>query len=153
MGIQKKSNQENMSWINQKWLQAAIEEAKQGLNEGGLPIGSVLIDPEAGLGQGRVVGKGHNRRVQNGDPTAHGEMECIRNAGRRTDWHKLILVSTLSPCPMCTGTAMLYKIPRIVVGENVNYKSPAEMVGGSKSTSTYLEQNKECIEMMANFTK
>ena len=84
-----------MSWINQKWLQAAIEEAKQGLNEGGLPIGSVLIDPEAGVGQGRIVGKGHNRRVQNGDPTAHAEMECIRNAGRRTDWHKLILVSTL----------------------------------------------------------
>ena len=78
--------------INPKWLKAAIDEAKKGLAEGGLPIGSVLVDPE---GQGRIISVGHNLRVQNDDPTAHAEMVCIRKAGRRKDWHKLVLVSTL----------------------------------------------------------
>ena len=78
--------------INPKWLKAAIDEAKKGLAEGGLPIGSVLVDPE---GPGRIISVGHNLRVQNDDPTAHAEMVCIRKAGRRKDWHKLVLVSTL----------------------------------------------------------
>jgi creatinine deaminase len=84
------------SWVNPLWLEAAINEAQQGLEEGGIPIGSVLIDPDDdGAGHGRIVAAGHNMRVQNGDPTAHAEVSCIRNAGRRKDWHKLILVSTL----------------------------------------------------------
>ena len=88
-------------------LQEALAEAKKGLAEGGLPIGSVLVDRD-----GRIVSRGHNLRVQTGDPTAHAEMVAIRNAGRRNDWHLLTLVSTLSPCIMCTGTALLYKVKR-----------------------------------------
>ena len=100
----------------QPWLDAALEEATIGLQEGGLPIGSVLVDE-----QGTIVARGHNLRVQTGDPTAHAEVACIRNAGRRRDWHTLTLVSTLSPCIMCTGTSLLYKIPRIIIGENQNF--------------------------------
>ncbi len=97
-------------------LQEALEEARKGLREGGLPIGSVLADAE-----GRIVARGHNLRVQSGDPTAHAETVCIRNAGRRRDWPHLTVVSTLSPCIMCTGTALLYRIPRVVIGENRNF--------------------------------
>src|SRR5215475_15212473 len=100
----------------------ALEEAKLGLREGGLPIGSVLAEPN-----GRVIARGHNLRVQTGDPTAHAEVVCIRNAGRRRNWSQLILVSTLSPCVMCTGTALLYKIPRVVVGENVNFQGAEDL--------------------------
>ncbi len=95
------------------WLDAAIEQAEQSWSEGGIPIGSVLVDPG-----GRIVAAGHNERVQSGDPTAHAEVVCIRNAGRRRDWDTLTLVSTLSPCPMCSGTAILFRIPRVVIGEN-----------------------------------
>jgi hypothetical protein len=87
---------------DQELLKAALEEARKGLREGGLPIGSVLAD-----GHGRIVARGHNLRVQTGDPTAHAETVCLRNAGRRRDWADLTLVSTLSPCIMCTGTALL----------------------------------------------
>src|SRR5215472_4799332 len=102
-------------------LREAMAEAKLGLSEGGIPIGSVLADSS-----GKIISRGHNLRVQKGDPTAHAEVVCIRNAGRRTDWHKLVLVSTLSPCIMCTGTALLYKIPRVIVGENQNFKGAEE---------------------------
>jgi cytosine deaminase len=97
-------------------LQDALQEAKTGLRDGGLPIGSVLADRA-----GRIVARGHNLRVQTGDPTAHAETVCIRNAGRRRDWHELTLVSTLSPCLMCTGTALLYRIPLVIIGENRNF--------------------------------
>src|SRR3954462_15694792 len=97
-------------------LRAALAEARLGLAEGGLPIGSVLADA-----QGSVVARGHNLRVQTGDPTAHAEVVCIRNAGRRRDWPQLILVSTLSPCIMCTGTTLLYRIPKVIIGENENF--------------------------------
>ncbi len=94
-------------------LDAAIEQAEKGWSEGGIPIGSALLD--AG---GNVVAAGHNMRVQAGDPTAHAEVSCVRNAGRRRDWRTLTLVSTLSPCPMCSGTAILFKVPRVVIGEH-----------------------------------
>lgn len=94
-------------------LDAAIEQAEKGWREGGIPIGSVLLGAN-----GEVVARGHNQRVQSGDPTAHAEVDCIRKAGRRRDWGELTLVSTLSPCPMCSGTAVLFKIPRVVIGEN-----------------------------------
>src|ERR1700758_2550334 len=103
-------------------LHEALEEARAGLREGGLPIGSVLADRS-----GHIVACGHNLRVQTGDPTAHAETVCIRNAGRRRDWHELTLVSTLSPCIMCTGTALLYRIPRIVIGENRNFLGAEEL--------------------------
>lgn len=104
-----------------RWLEAAIEQAEKSFREGGIPIGSVLVDPAGGNGAGQIVARGHNQRVQSGDPTAHAEVACIRNAGRRRDWSRLTLVSTLSPCPMCSGTSILFKIPRVIVGENRTY--------------------------------
>src|ERR1700689_3270469 len=104
------------------WLKEALEEARTGLHEGGLPIGSVLADR-----RGEIVARGHNLRVQSGDPTAHAETVCLRNAGRRRDWAELTLVSTLSPCIMCTGTALLFRIPRVVIGENRNFQGAEDL--------------------------
>lgn len=128
-------------------LSEAIAEAKLGFSEGGIPIGSVLADAS-----GKVISRGHNLRIQTGDPTAHAEVVCIRNAGRRTDWHKLILVSTLSPCIMCTGAALLYKIPRIIIGENQTFKG-AEDLFAADGVECVVLQNQECIQMMADFIK
>jgi cytosine deaminase len=128
-------------------LQEALQEAKTGLREGGLPIGSVLADPA-----GRIVARGHNLRVQTGDPTAHAETVCIRNAGRRRDWHDLTLVSTLSPCIMCTGTALLYRIPRVIVGENRNFLG-AEDLFRTRDVELVVVDDPECIEMMAEFVR
>jgi cytosine deaminase len=105
-----------------KLLVEALAEAKQGLKEGGLPIGSVLADQNA-----NIVARGHNLRVQTGDPTAHAEVVCIRNAGRRRDWPQLVLVSTLSPCVMCTGTALLFKVPVVIIGENANFQGAEDL--------------------------
>ena len=128
-------------------LQEAIAEARAGLREGGLPIGSVLADRA-----GKIVARGHNRRVQTGDPTAHAETVCIRNAGRRRDWPALTLVSTLSPCIMCTGTALLYRIPRVIVGENRNFLG-AEDLFRQRGVQLVLLDDAECIEMMASFIR
>ena len=123
-------------------LDAAIAEAKAGLAEGGLPIGSVLADA-----RGNIVARGRNRRVQDDDPTAHAEVTCIRNAGRRRDWRELTLVSTLSPCVMCTGTALLFQIPRVIVGENVNFQGAEELFRDRGVELTIL-QDERCIELM-----
>jgi cytosine/creatinine deaminase len=128
-------------------LDEAIKEAELGLSEGGLPIGSVLADSE-----GNVVAQGHNLRVQTGDPTAHAEVACIRNAGRRRDWPGLTLVSTLSPCIMCTGTSLLYKIPRVVIGENRNFMG-AEDLFKQRGVELINLNNPRCIELMANFIR
>jgi len=128
-----------------KLLQEAIAEARIGLAEGGIPIGSVLADSS-----GRIISRGHNLRVQTGDPTAHAEVVCIRNAGRRTDWHKLILVSTLSPCIMCTGMSLLYKIPEVIIGENQTFKGAEELFVANGVQCVVL-QNLECIGMMKAF--
>ncbi|MBD3388391.1 MAG: nucleoside deaminase [Candidatus Altiarchaeales archaeon] len=103
-------------------MTTAWEEAKRGLEEGGIPIGSVLV-----VG-GRVVGRGHNRRVQGDSSVLHAEMDCLENAGRLTskDYGRSVLYSTLSPCDMCAGAVLLYKIPKVVVGENVNFKGAEE---------------------------
>jgi creatinine deaminase len=126
-------------------LQEALEEAKEGLSEGGLPIGSVLANT-----QGQIVARGHNLRVQSGDPTAHAESVCLRNAGRRRDWAELTLVSTLSPCIMCTGTTLLYRIPRVVIGENQNFKG-AEDLFRQRGTRVVILNDAECIAMMREF--
>lgn len=126
-------------------LREALAEARTGLVEGGLPIGSVLADA-----QGHIVARGHNLRVQSGDPTAHAEVACIRNAGRRRDWRHLTLVSTLSPCVMCTGTALLFKIPRIIVGENRNFQGAEELFRGAGVSLTVLDDG-ECIALMRDF--
>jgi creatinine deaminase len=128
-------------------LRAAIAEARQGLAEGGIPIGSVLADAA-----GNILARGHNLRVQNGDPTAHAEVACIRNAGRRTDWHKLTLVSTLSPCVMCTGTALLFRIPRVIIGENVTFMGAEELFAQHGVEASVL-QDEECIALMRDFIR
>jgi cytosine/creatinine deaminase len=128
-------------------LREALEEAKTGLREGGLPIGSVLADRS-----GRIVARGHNLRVQTGDPTAHAETACIRNAGRRRDWPELILVSTLSPCIMCTGTALLYRIPRVIIGENRNFMGAEDLLR-QRGVSVNVLDDAECIKMMTDFIR
>ena len=128
------------------FLQAAIEEAKKGLSEGGIPIGSVLVI------DGKIVGRGHNRRVQNGSPILHAEMDCFENAGRLSakDYQKAVLYSTLSPCDMCSGTALLYKIPRIVIGENKTFQGPEEYVR-SRGVDLEILNDAECIKLMEDF--
>ena len=126
-------------------IREALSEARLGLQEGGLPIGSVLADAK-----GRVIARGRNLRVQNADPTAHAEVVCIRNAGRRRDWQQLILVSTLSPCIMCTGTALLFKIPHVIIGDNRNFRG-AEELFQSNGVSLTVVDNEDCIEMMRSF--
>ena len=128
------------------FLQAAIEEAKLGLSEGGIPIGSVLVIDE------KIVGRGHNRRVQNGSPILHAEMDCFENAGRLTssEYARATLYSTLSPCDMCSGTALLYKIPRIIIGENKTFRGPEEYVR-SRGVDLQVINDQECIELMRQF--
>lgn len=126
-------------------LDEAIREAELGLREGGLPIGSVLADET-----GKIVARGHNLRVQTQDPTAHAEVVCIRNAGRRRDWPRLTLVSTLSPCIMCTGTSLLYRIPRVIIGENRNFMG-AENLFRERGVSITVLDDPRCIELMRRF--
>src|SRR6266567_2932403 len=128
-------------------LREALEEARAGLREGGLPIGSVVANK-----QGQIVARGHNLRVQSGDPTAHAETVCLRNAGRRRDWAELTLVSTLSPCIMCTGTALLYRIPRVLIGENRNFLG-AEELFRERGVSVVVLDDAECVQMMAEFIR
>lgn len=104
--------------LARSWLQVALKEARIGWDDGGIPVGSVIGDPRTG----KVIAQGHNQRVQQGDPTAHGEMSAIRNAGRRRDWSELVLVTTLSPCPMCAGTAVLLGFREVVIGENRTFQ-------------------------------
>src|SRR5579862_1403561 len=105
-----------------EFVQAAIEEAKEGLAKGGIPIGSVLVI------DGKIVGRGHNQRVQQGSVIRHAEMDCLENAGRLqpSDYRRAMLYSTLSPCDMCSGAVLLYKIPSVVVGENITFRGPED---------------------------
>jgi creatinine deaminase len=125
-----------------QWMSAAIEQAEKSWTEGGIPIGAVLVDP-----QDRIVARGHNRRVQQGDPTAHAEMDCIRTAGRRRDWHALTLVSTLSPCPMCSGTAILYRIPRVIIGEHRTFLGAEDWMR-AKHIELHVLDDPRCIALM-----
>jgi creatinine deaminase len=129
-----------------EFMQAAIEEAKKGLAEGGIPIGSVLVI------DGKIAGRGHNRRVQQGSAILHAEMDCIENAGRLTakDYQRAVLYSTLSPCDMCSGTALLYKIPKIVIGENKTFQGPEDYVR-SRGVELVILDNAECIKLMEDF--
>ena len=130
------------------FLRAAIEEAKKGLSGGGIPIGAVLV-----IGD-KIVGRGHNRRVQKGSAILHAEMDCLENAGRlrASDYQKATLYSTLSPCDMCSGTSILYKIPKIVIGENQTFQGPEEYVR-SRGVQLDLRNDGECIQMMKDFIK
>jgi cytosine deaminase len=129
-----------------EYMAAALAEARQGLAEGGIPIGSVLVI------DGRIVGRGHNRRVQQGSAILHAEMDCLENAGRlrAADYRRAVLYSTLSPCDMCSGTALLYKIPRIVIGENRTFQGPEEYVR-SRGVEVTILDDPECIALMEQF--
>ncbi|MBU1094996.1 MAG: nucleoside deaminase [Bacteroidetes bacterium] len=128
------------------FIQEALEEAKKGLAEGGIPIGSVLVK------NGTIIGRGHNRRIQKGSSILHAEMDCLENAGRLTaqDYKDSILYSTLSPCDMCSGAALLYKIPKIVIGENKTFKGPEEYVK-SRGVEVVVLNEKNCIKLMEDF--
>lgn len=123
-------------------LSAAIAEAEASWHEGGIPIGSILLDE-----RGTIIARGHNRRVQESDPTAHAEIVCIRNAGRRRDWQKLTLISTLSPCPMCSGTVILFKIPVVVIGENKTFQG-AEHWMQQNGVRLHVLNDQRCIDLM-----
>ena len=128
--------------FEQAWLDVAIEEAEKSWSEGGIPIGSTLVDDS-----GVIVSRGHNQRVQHGDPTAHAEVVCIRNAGRRRDWGSLTLISTLSPCVMCTGTTLLFGIPRVIIGENENFLGAEELLCSNGVDIKVLNDDR-CIALM-----
>ena len=131
--------------MDELMMDAALAEAQKSYDEGGLPIGAVLVD-----GQGEIVARGYNHRVQHGDPTSHGETDCIRNAGRRRDWHTLTLYTTLSPCVMCSGTALLLRIPRIVIGENQNFMGEEDLLR-ERGVELVVLDHAGCIELMAKF--
>ena len=129
-----------------RYLDEAIEEAKTGLAEGGIPIGSVLVI------DGKIVGRGHNRRVQQGSAVLHAEMDCLENAGRLTaaDYRRATLYSTLSPCDMCSGAILLYRIPTVIVGENRTFRGPEEYVR-SRGVDVQVIDNDECVRLMNDF--
>lgn len=130
---------------DQRALDAAYQQACKSRDEGGIPIGSALMNPA-----GEVVGVGHNMRVQSDDPTAHAETVCIRNAGRRRDWHTLTLASTLSPCAMCTGTAVLHRIPKVIIGEHKTFLGREDWLRG-ESVEIVLADDPRCIALMEEF--
>lgn len=128
------------------FLDSAIEEAKKGLSEGGIPIGSVLVH------DGRIIGRGHNQRVQRGSVIHHGEMNCLENAGRQRAavYRECTIYTTLSPCSMCTGAIVLYGIPRVVIGENVTFMGGEDSLRAA-GVSVEVRQDPECIRMMREF--
>jgi len=134
--------------MRDSFMDAAYEEAALGLAEGGVPIGSVLVLDS------KIVGRGHNRRVQKGSPTLHAEIDALENAGRlaAADYARSVLYTTLSPCPMCSGAVLLYKIPRVVIGENVNFMGEEELLK-SRGVAVEVLQDARCVEIMAAFVK
>ena len=131
-----------------EFLVAAIAEARKGLEAGGIPIGSVLVL------DGKIVGRGHNQRVQKGSAVLHAEMDCLENAGRLTaaDYAGTTLYSTLSPCDMCSGTILLYKIPRVVIGENRTFQGPEELLR-ARGVELQIADNAECVRLMTDFIR
>jgi creatinine deaminase len=131
---------------NDPFLDAAIAEAEQGLAEGGIPIGSVLVI------DGAIVGRGHNRRVQRGSAVLHAEMDCLENAGRLSaaDYRRAVLYSTLSPCDMCSGASLLYAIPRIVIGENRTFRGPEDYLR-SRGVALDVRDDARCVRLMRDF--
>lgn len=129
-----------------KFLKAAIDEAQQGLQEGGIPIGSVIVH------NGKIIGRGHNRRIQQGSSILHGEMDALESAGRQpaSVYRECTLYTTLSPCPMCSGAILLYGIPRIVVGENITFMGEEELLR-SRGVLVDVLQDDGCIQLMQSF--
>lgn len=134
-----------LSDANRRLLDAAYAQALKSAREGGVPIGAALADPT-----GAVVALGHNLRVQTGDSTAHAETVCIRNAGRRRDWRRLTLATTLSPCVMCAGAVLLHRIPRVVIGESTTFTGDEQLLA-QRGVSLVLASDQRCIDLMRDF--
>jgi creatinine deaminase len=134
--------------MNDTGMAAAISEAQQGFDEGGIPIGSALVY------RGEVIGRGHNRRMQRGSPTLHGEMDALENAGRLSAavYRECTIYTTLSPCSMCSGAILLYGIPRVVVGENRTFLGEEELLR-SRGVEVEVLDDAECVELMARFIR
>ena len=133
-----------ISEIDRKMLKIALEEAEQGFNEGGCPIGSVLAR------NGKEISRGHNQRVQQGDPIAHGEMDALRKAGRQRTYRDTVLYTTLSPCMMCSGTIVQFGIPRVVVGENTTFGGNEEFLR-EHGVEVLVMSDPDCIALMKKF--
>lgn len=131
-----------------QYLEAAIAEARKGLDAGGIPIGSVLVL------DGEIVGRGHNQRVQKSSAVLHAEMDCLENAGRLTavDYARATLYSTLSPCDMCSGAILLYKIPQVVIGENRTFRGPEDRLR-ARGVVLEIADNDECVQLMVDFIR
>jgi len=132
--------------MHDQFLRAAIEEARRGQAEGGIPIGSVIVH------DGQIIGRGHNRRVQRGSAVLHGEMDAFENAGRQpaSVYRHSVLYTTLSPCPMCSGAILLYGIPKVIVGENRTFMGEEELLR-SRGVEVQVVDDPECIELMQSF--
>ena len=130
----------------EKYLKAALEEAQKGLNEGGIPIGSVIVH------RGEIIGRGHNRRVQQGSTVLHGEMDALENAGRlpASIYRECVLYTTLSPCAMCSGAILLYGIPRVIVGENETFMGEEDLLR-SRGVEVEVLRDDTCVQMMKSF--
>lgn len=138
-----------MSTDDQKWMRRAYAQAKDSYDQGGLPIGSVLVRHNK-TGEDELIGEGHNQRVQEGDPIAHGEMDCLRKAGRQRSYRDTTIYTTLSPCMMCSGTIVQFRIPRVVIGENANFGGNEEFLRGNGVEVVILD-DAECKTLMARF--
>ena len=134
--------------MSDEFLTAAIAEAETGLREGGIPIGSVLVH------RGRIIGRGHNRRVQQGSAILHGEMDALENAGRQpaSVYRESVLYTTLSPCAMCTGAILLYGIPRVIIGENTTFLGEEGLLR-ARGVSVEVVQDARCIKLMTDFIR
>ena len=130
---------------DQTLLDAAYEQAKKSFDEGGIPIGAAIADAE-----GKIVARGHNMRVQTGDTTAHGEISAMRNAGRRRDWHECTMATTLSPCVMCAGAALLHRIPRIIIGESETFQGAEDQLIEA-GVELIHAHDQRCIDLMKRF--
>ena len=130
------------------FLEAALDEARTGLAEGGIPIGAVLVL------DGRIIGRGHNRRVQQGSSVLHAEIDCLENAGRlkAAEYRRCVLYSTLSPCDMCSGAVLLYGIPRVVIGENRSFQGPEDYLR-SRGVDLEVTDSGECLDLMSDFIR
>ncbi len=135
-----------LSEIDQKLLKIAYEEAKEGFQEGGCPIGSVLAR------NGKIIAQGRNQRVQKGDPIAHGEMDALRKAGRQKTYKDTVLYTSLSPCMMCSGTIVQFGIPKVVIGENKSFGGNEEFLT-SRGVEVLIANDKNCIQLMSQFIK
>ncbi len=131
-----------------KFMESAIEEAKMGLAEGGIPIGSVLVI------ENKITGRGHNRRVQKGSAVLHAEMDCLENAGRLkpADYKRAVLYTTLSPCDMCSGAILLYGIPKVIIGENRTFSGPEDYLI-SRGVELTIADSDECFQLMKSFIR